>query len=175
MENDKEKSMETTAESVEKTVETEQKEQEKTFTRDELNKIVSTEKTKALEEYKAQVEADKSEAEKLAKMKNDEKLQYQLEKSNKEKEDALAELNAFKLKDKALEIAKEKGLDSSLLAYFDYKTIKAEELNTKIDEISTTFNKAVEEAVNARLKEDTPTTKTGFEKAKVTEMSRTSI
>lgn len=163
MENDKEKSMETTAESVEKTVETEQKEQEKTFTRDELNKIVSTEKTKALEEYKAQVEADKSEAEKLAKMKNDEKLQYQLEKSNKEKEDALAELNAFKLKDKALEIAKEKGLDSSLLAYFDYKTIKAEELNTKIDEISATFNKAVEEAVNARLKEDTPTTQTGME------------
>ena len=162
MEDNKE-SMESTAESVEKTAETEQKEQEKTFTRDELNKIVSTEKTKALEEYKAQVEADKSEAEKLAKMKSDEKLQYQLEKSNKEKEDALAELNAFKLKDKALEIAKEKGLDSSLLAYFDYKTIKAEELNAKIDEISTTFNKAVEKAVNERLKEDTPTTKTGME------------
>ena len=163
MEDNKEKSMESTAESVEKTAETEQKEQEKTFTRDELNKIVSAEKTKALEEYKAQVEADKSEAEKLAKMKSDEKLQYQLEKSNKEKEDALAELNAFKLKDKALEIAKEKGLDSSLLAYFDYKTIKAEELNSKIDEISTTFNKAVEKAVNERLKEETPTTKTGME------------
>ena len=163
MEDNKEKSMESTAESVEKTAETEQKEQEKTFTRDELNKIVSTEKTKALEEYKAQVEADKSEAEKLAKMKSDEKLQYQLEKSNKEKEDALARLNAYELKDKALEIAKEKGLDSSLLAYFDYKTIKAEELNVKIDEISTTFNKAVEKAVNERLKEDTPTTKTGME------------
>ena len=176
MEDNKEKrDMETTAESVEKNAETEQKEQEKTFTRDELNKIVSTEKTKALEEYKAQVEADRSEAEKLAKMKNDEKLQYQLEKSNKEKEDALAELNAFKLKDKALEIAKEKGLDSSLLAYFDYKTIKAEELNAKIDEISTTFNKAVEKAVNERLKEDTPTTKTGFEKTEVTEKSRTSF
>ena len=175
MEDNKEKGMESTAESVEKNAETEQKEQEKTFTRDELNKIVSTEKTKALEEYKAQVEADRSEAEKLAKMKNDEKLQYQLEKSNKEKEDALAELNAFKLKDKALEIAKEKGLDSSLLAYFDYKTIKAEELNAKIDEISTTFNKAVEKAVNERLKEDTPTTKTGFEKTEVTEKSRTSF
>ena len=72
-------------------------------------------------------------------------------------------------------IAKEKGLDSSLLAYFDYKTIKAEELNAKIDEISTTFNKAVEKAVNERLKEDTPTTKTGFEKTEVTEKSRTSF
>ena len=93
----------------------------------------------------------------------------------KEKENALAELNAFKLKDKALEIAKEKGLDISLLTYINFKTIKADELNTKIDEISTAFNKAVEKAVNERLKEDTPTTKVGFEKAKVTEMSRTSI
>ena len=83
------KSLETTAESVE-TVETEVKEQEKTFTRDELNKIVSTEKMKALEEYKAQVEAEKTEAEKLAKMKSDEKLQYQLEKAIKEKEDSQA-------------------------------------------------------------------------------------
>ena len=163
MEDNKEKSMESTAESVEKTVETEPKEQEKTFTRDELNKIVSTEKAKALEEYKAQVEADKSEAEKLAKMKNDEKLQYQLEKSNKEKNDALAELNAYKLKEEAIKIASDKGLEVSLLNLIDFKTITAEKLNENIDNLSAVFNKAVEKTVNERLKEDTPTTKTGME------------
>lgn len=120
-------------------------------------------------------DAEKTEAEKLAKMNKEQKLEYEAQKERKEKEDALAELNAFKLKDKALEIAKEKGLDISLLTYFNFKTIKADELSTKIDEISTAFNKAVEKAVNERLKEETPITKTGFEKAKVTEMSRTSI
>ena len=73
--------LETTAESVEK-AEVEVKTQEKTFTRDELNKIVNAERSKVLEEYKAQVEAEKTEAEKLAKMKSDEKLQYQLEKTD---------------------------------------------------------------------------------------------
>ena len=87
----------------------------------------------------------------------------------------MARLNAYELKDKAIEIAKEKGVDISLLSYFDYSTIKAEDLSTKITEISAAFNKAVEKAVNERLKEDTPTTKTGFEKTKVTEMSRTSF
>lgn len=155
------KGMETTAESVDNKVETNAKEnQEKTFTRDELNKIVSAEKTKALDEYKAQVEAEKTEAEKLAKMKSDEKLQYQLEKSNEEKDNALAELNAYKLKEEAIKVAGEKGLDISLLNYFDFKTLKAEEVNSKIDEISVAFNKAVEKAVNERLKEDSPTTKT---------------
>ena len=170
-----EKSMETTAESVEK-VETEVKEnQEKTFTRDELNKIVSAEKTKALDEYKAQVEAEKTEAEKLAKMKSDEKLQYQLEKSNEEKNNALAELNAYKLKEEAIKIASEKGLDVSLLAYFDFKNLKAEEVNSKIDEISNAFNKAVEKAVNEKLKEDSPISKLGDTTTKKQRVSRSSF
>lgn len=120
-------------------------------------------------------DAEKTEAEKLAKMNKEQKLEYEAQKERREKEDALARLNAYELKDKAIEIAKEKGVDISLLSYFDYSTIKADELNAKIDEISTAFNKAVEKEVNERLKEETPTTKTGFEKAKVTEMSRTSI
>ena len=157
MEDNKE-NMETTAESVE-TVET-SKEEVKTFTRDEVNKIVNAETNKALERYKEQVEAEKTEAEKLAKMKSDEKLQYQLEKEKSEKDNALAELNAYKLKEEAIKIASEKGLDVSLLNYFNFKTEKAETINSKIDEISNAFNKAVEKAVNERLKEDTPITKT---------------
>ena len=157
------KSMETTAESVETTVETAKVEQEKTFTRDELNKIVSTEKAKALEQYKAQVEAEKTEAEKLAKMKSDEKLQYQLEKSNEEKNNALAELNAYKLKEEAVKIASDKGLEVSLLDLIDFKTVTAEKLSENIDNLSAVFNRAVEKAVNDKLKEDAPVTKMGAE------------
>lgn len=157
MEDNKE-NMESTAESVEK-VET-SKEEVKTFTRDEVNKIVNAETNKALEKYKEQVEAEKTEAEKLAKMKSDEKLQYQLEKEKTEKDDALAELNAYKLKEEAIKIASEKGLEVSLLNLIDFRSVTAEKLNENIDNLSTVFNKAVEKTVNERLREDTPITKT---------------
>lgn len=136
-----------------------------------VQKAIETAKTK----WKEINDAEKSEAEKLAKMNKEQKLEYEAQKERREKEDALARLNAYELKDKAIEIAKEKGVDISLLSYFDYSTIKAEDLSTKITEISTAFNKAVEKAVNERLKEDTPTTKTGFEKNEVTEKLRTSF
>lgn len=106
-------------------------------------------------------DAEKSEAEKLAKMNKEQKLEYEAQKERKEKEEALASLNAYKLKDQALDMAKEKGLDVSLLNYFDFKTIKAEEINSKLDEISSAFNKAVEKVVNERLKEDAPTSNSG--------------
>ena len=106
-------------------------------------------------------EAERTEAEKLAKMKSDEKLQYQLEKSDKEKNDALAELNAYKLKEEAVKIASEKGLDVSLLDLINFKTATAESINANIDNLTSVFNKAVEKAVNNRLKEDTPTSKVG--------------
>lgn len=117
---------------------------------------------------------EKSEAEKLAKMNKEQKLEYQAQKAEKEKSDALAKLNAYELKEQALKVATEKGLDVSLLNFFDFSTAKADEINTKIDEISSAFNKAVEKAVNERLKEDTPISKTGIEKAKVKEISRAS-
>ena len=117
---------------------------------------------------------EKSEAEKLAKMNKEQKLEYQAQKAEKEKSDALAELNAYKLKEQALKIASEKGLDVSLLNYFNFNTAKADELNTKIDEISSAFNKAVEKAVNERLKEDTPISKTGIEKQRIKEIPRAS-
>lgn len=117
---------------------------------------------------------EKSEAEKLAKMNKEQKLEYQAQKAEQEKANALAKLNAYELKEQALKIASEKGLDVSLLNFFDFSTAKAEELNPKIDEISSAFNKAVEKAVNERLKEDTPITKTGIENIKNKEIPRAS-
>ena len=109
-----------------------------------VQKAINTAKTN----WEELMNSEKSEAEKLAKM---------------DKEKALAELNAYKLKEQATKIASEKGLDISLLTFFNFETVKAEEINSKIEEVSNAFNKAVEKAVNERLKEDTPTQKSGID------------
>ena len=121
-----------------------------------VQKAIETAKTK----WQEINDAEKSEAEKLAKMNKEQKLEYEAQKANKEKDNALAELNAYKLKEQALTIASEKGLDVNLLNLIDFKTVTAEKLSENIDNLSVVFNKAVEKAVNEKLKEDTPITKT---------------
>ncbi len=121
-----------------------------------VSDALKTAKTK----WQEDLEAEKTEAEKLARMKSDEKLQYQLDKEKTEKDNALAELNAYKLKEEAIKVASEQGLDVSLLNLIDFKTTTAEQLNANIENMTSVFNKAVEKAVNERLKEDTPVTKT---------------
>lgn len=117
----------------------------------------------AQDNWKTINDAEKSEAERLAKMNKEQKLEYQAQKERTDKEKALAELNAYKLKEQATKIASDKGLDISLLTFFNFETVKAEEINLKIEEVSNAFNKAVEKAVNERLKEDTPTQKLGID------------
>jgi hypothetical protein len=104
-------------------------------------------------------DAQKTEAEKLAKMNKEQKLEYKAQKEKQEKEKLLAELNAYKMKEEAIKIASEKGLEVSLLNLIDFRTVTIENLNENIDNLATTFNKAVEKAVNERLKKDTPITK----------------
>ena len=121
-----------------------------------VQKAIETARTK----WQEINDAEKSEADKLAKMNKEQKLEYEAQKANKEKDNALAELNAYKLKEQALTIASEKGLDVNLLNLIDFKTVTAEKLSENIDNLSAVFNKAVEKAVNEKLKEDTPITKT---------------
>ena len=121
-----------------------------------VQKAIETAKTK----WQEINDAEKSEADKLAKMNKEQKLEYEAQKANKEKDNALAELNAYKLKEQAVKVASEKGLEVTLLDLIDFKTVTAEKLTENIDILSTVFNKAVEKAVNEKLKEDTPITKT---------------
>lgn len=139
-----------------------------------LQKAIQTHETKLKEQWKLQQDTQKSEAEKLAKMNKEQKLEYQAQKERTDKEKALAELNAYKLKEQATKIASEKGLDISLLTFFNFETVKAEEINSKIEEVSNAFNKAVEKAVNERLKEDTPIQKTGIDNTKSKSIARSS-
>ena len=117
-----------------------------------IAKALETAKTKWQEE----AEAQKTEAEKLAKMKDEEKHHYELEKINKEKEDAIAKLNAYELKEQAIKIAQEKGLDISLLEDIDYSKQTAETISTIIDTKKSVFDKALEKAINEKYKEESP-------------------
>ena len=115
-------------------------------------KALETAKTKWQEE----AEAQRTEAEKLAKMKDDEKHQYELNKANKERDTAIAELNAYKLKEEAIKIAREKGLDISLLEDIDYSKQTADTISTIIDTKKAVFDKAIEKAINEKYKEHSP-------------------
>lgn len=134
----------------------ESKKEEKTYSRDEVNKMISAERDKVKAEIKKQAEAEKTEAEKLAKMDADEKHRYELDKERKEKNEALSKLNAYELKDQATKIATEKEMDVSLLDLIDYSNETAETVKTKIETIDTVVKKAVEKGINERLREKSP-------------------
>jgi len=168
------KELDTTTETVENNVNTEanvefkeEKKTEKLYTRAEVESIKKAEREIILKEQ----EAKRTEAEKLAKMDAEEKHKYELEKANKEREDALAKLNAYELKEEAIKIASAKELPISLLSVIDYTKENAESIKTKIDEIEVVYKQAIQSGINDRMKEKTPktvvdtTTKTNVSRA----------
>ena len=110
---------------------------------------------KSLETAKA-----KWEAEKLAKMKDDERRNYELEQARKKQEEAELKLSAYELKEEAIKMANipETQVDVSLLNLIDFRSIKAEQVEPTIKNIKKVFDSAVENEVNKRLKETTPKT-----------------
>ena len=117
---------------------------------------------KALDTAKVKWEADeqtkRTEAEKLAKMDAEQKAKYELKKANEERDSAIAKLNAYELKNTAVKIAQEKGLDISLLEDIDFSKQTAETITTIIDTKKAVFDKALEKAMNEKYKESTPIT-----------------
>lgn len=130
---------------------------------------------KALDTAKAKWEADeqtkRTEAEKLAKMDAEQKAKYELKKANEERDSAIAKLNAYELKNTAIKIAQEKGLDITLLEDIDFSKQTAETITTIIDTKKAVFDKALEKAMNEKYKESTPVTNMS-EKATTTNMPK---
>lgn len=121
-----------------------------------VQKSLETAKAK----WKAEQEAKQSEAEKLAKMKDDERRNYELEQARKKQEEAELRLSAYELKEEAIKMANipETQVDVSLLNLIDFRSIKAEQVEPTIKNIKKVFDSAVENEVNKRLKETTPKT-----------------
>lgn len=130
----------------------------------EFDRKLENAKKKWEKSWQEKAEAEKSEAERLAKMSEQEKQQDAINKAIKAKEDAEAELNAYKLKEEAQKIATEKGLDLGLLNIIDYSKESAESVKTKIDDIEKVFKKAIESSVNEKLKQTAPKYVTGATK-----------
>ena len=121
-----------------------------------VQKSLETAKAK----WVAEQEAKQSEAEKLAKMKDDERRNYELEQARKKQEEAELRLSAYELKEEAIKMANipETQVDVSLLNLIDFRSIKAEQVEPTIKNIKKVFDSAVENEVNKRLKETTPKT-----------------
>ena len=160
-----------TVETVDNTVETKKEiKAEKTFTRDEVNKMISAEKDKIRKE----LEAEKTEAERLAKLSSEERLKEQISSLTSERDTATAKLNAYQLKDQIVKDNTDVPVDLiNLIDFNKYNT--AELVKEELDKIKAIYKKAVENGVNESLKEKTPVTKLQDTVTKKKNVSRYSI
>lgn len=126
----------------------------------EFDKKVQKSLDTARAKWESEQAEKQSEAEKLAKMKEDERKDYELEQARKKQEEAESKLNAYELKEEAIKMANtpETQVDVSLLGLIDFRSIKAEQVEPTIKNIKRVFDSAVENEVNKRLKETTPKT-----------------
>ena len=126
----------------------------------QFDKKIASAMAKNLEKEKAkwQAEADakKAEAEKLAAMSEKERNDTIMKKLESEKNSAYAKLAAYELRGEAEKIAKEKGLDSAFLDYFDFGSETAETIKTKIDNISEFVATKIEQGINDKLRQASP-------------------
>ncbi|MGE9968038.1 DUF4355 domain-containing protein [Limosilactobacillus mucosae] len=105
--------------------------QAKTFTQDEVNKIVS----QRLERQKEQLKAKEDEAKKLSRMNAEQKANYELEKANKRAEEAAAKLARYEMRDSAKQMLADGGFnnaDNSLLDLVVTDTAESTQANVNV-------------------------------------------
>lgn len=124
-------------------------------------KALETSKAKWEEDFKQKLETEKTEAQKIAKMDTEQKLNYQLEQANKKAQEAEARLNAYELKEQAIKIATEKGLPVGYLDLIDFSKANADNLITSIDALVDVRSKDLETYIKDKVKETSPTTVVG--------------
>jgi len=141
-----------------------------TYTKEELDKLLQAEtdrkvskaletaKTKWEEEFSQKLEIEKSEAEKLAKLTEQERMKLEID---KQKADFEAERKQFMREKLELQTVKELsaiGLPTDFSKWIVAET--AEEIKTNIDSFKTHWEQALEKAVNEKLSGTTPKTST---------------
>ena len=137
----------------------------KTFTQDELNKIVAERIAKErkkldaerLKQQEIQEKLIEEESEKLAKMTEAEKIKAKAERERKRFEDKVAkyeaEMKAFeqeKIKNQTMKLLGEKGLPVELCQFIQSNT--ADEIMENVEVFEKCWSEAIEKSVNARLR-----------------------
>lgn len=129
-----------------------EKETEKTFTQDEVNKIVQD----RLAKEKAKNEKAQEEAKKLAKMNAEQKNQYMVEQLQKELEEYKTKEAKNDMIKEANSMLKEAGINLPDEVVAMLIGDNAEDTKMCVDSFSKAFKTAVERAVNEKLKGKTP-------------------
>lgn len=127
---------------------------DKTYTQVEIDAIISKRLDRERKEANERIKAAVTEAQKLAKMSADERLEHE----RQEREKTLAEreqgITKRELRAEALQQLAEKGIPKELADVLPYSD--ADTTNAAIVAVETAFRKAVEIAVNDRLKGTAP-------------------
>jgi len=138
----------------------------KTFTQSEVDKLIQSEADKRVtdalktkeakwqEEFKIKLEQERREAERLANLSADEKKQEELKKKNDEISQKETELRKRELKLDTISVLSEKKLPVDFADFLMGND--AETTNENIKKFSESFSKAIENAVNERLKGKSP-------------------
>ncbi|MDB8574973.1 DUF4355 domain-containing protein [Turicibacter sanguinis] len=115
-----------------------------------LAQELASAKSKWETEQQRKLDAEKTEAEKMASMNAKEKEEYQQQKREKALEEREREITARELKATAYETLTEKGLPKELAEILNYTD--ADQCKASIDVVEKTFNSALTKAVNEKLK-----------------------
>ena len=120
------------------------------------NTYLENEKTKWVKEYEAKIEAERNEAEKLAKMNVEQQLNYKIEQLEKQLSESNGRLNASSLRETTSDILNEKGIPLSYLKMFDFNTENADTINQKIEMLNDIRNQDLEERINQSFRQSSP-------------------
>lgn len=121
-----------------------------------VDKSLKTAKSKWETDYQAKLEAQRTEAERLAQMDAEQKLNYELEKANKERDELRSQLNAQNLYRTACDIANDKGLPVGYLNMLDFSKENAESVSDMIDKLVELRNNDLKTYIDNRLQQNTP-------------------
>lgn len=115
-----------------------------------VNKALETSRAK----WEAEAKAQADEAAKLAKMKADEKAEYERKKREEELTKREAEITAREVHAEAVTQLTEKGLPAILADILDCSS--AEKCAASMDKVEKAFNEAVQKTVNGKLSQAAP-------------------
>lgn len=135
-------------------------------TNKELQSFVDSQKTQAIKtavenakvKWEEENRTKQAEAERLAKMDEDQKKSYELQQANDRASKAESELNAYKLKDETIRQASNRGISLAYLDTIDFTKETAESINQKLDIFEKTSKADREKAISEYSKETPPRT-----------------
>lgn len=135
-----------------------EQEKNKTYTKEEVEALLQSEADKrvkqALDKANKKKQYEIAEAQKLAKMNEEEKFKYELETREKQLAEREKELAVMANKNEASKILAEKGISLSLVDFV--VSDEAEDMMERINTLDKAFRDSVKNEVEKRLKGSTP-------------------